>query len=335
MAEERNNKKKEYINHYLNDIYMKDEAQQFFDAVKKRDKSLDNSLIEVWEESSTLNIPSQKEKEQLRAEAYTLLMKDKKEHRYTISIPRRLFRRVTTIAATVAAFLIIGLGGLKFLEYKAINSITTFETITSFGESQTITLPDGTLVNLNSCSKVSYPNKFEGDKRKIFLDGEAYFNVAKNENQPFIIETKQFNIKVLGTVFNVKSYDENEMSVVSVESGKVQIDMPDAMMQLVANESLSYNSKSNEYNKYKEDRKIAIWRDGYFRFEQTPIIDVAKELERTYDCKIRFKEGQYFDNSITGEIPNTDLENVLKLIQYATGIKYSYNRTVNEVLLYK
>ena len=51
MAEERNNKKKEYINHYLNDIYMKDEAQQFFDAVKKRDKSLDNSLIEVWEES--------------------------------------------------------------------------------------------------------------------------------------------------------------------------------------------------------------------------------------------------------------------------------------------
>ncbi|MDR2953467.1 MAG: FecR domain-containing protein [Prevotella sp.] len=335
MAEREKNKKEEHIKHYLNDVYTKEEAEQFFDTVKEDDEYLDNSLINIWEESNSLNDPTPLEKQQLKQEAYALLAKKKRTNRYTISISRQLFRKISTVAAAVAAMLIIGLGSLKYWEHRTINSITNIESVTSFGESQSVTLPDGTLVYLNSCSKISYPDKFEGDERKIFLDGEAYFNVAKNEKQPFIVETKRFDVKVLGTVFNVKSYDGDELLAVSVESGKVQVDMPDAMLRLVANEEMSYNIKSDEYNKYKEDRKVAIWRDGYFRFSKTPIKDVIRELERAYNCHISIKAQQDFDNLITGEHPNTSLEDILKTIQYATGIKYNINKELNEIILYK
>lgn len=327
------NKSSEYINHYLNDVYTKEEAQQFLFAVNEDSTALEKKMKEVWAESESLNPPAQNEKEALKKEAISLLNKHKEE--YVFLIPRRVIRPFIKIAASIVILFMIGFVGGKLFEYKSMDQLVTQEMKTSFGEIISIVLPDGTIVKLNSCSQISYPDKFNGDSRKIHLTGEAYFEVAKKEDQPFIVETKQFNVKVLGTVFNIKAYDGDETRTVSVESGKVQIDMPEAMMRLVANERMSYNIKSDEYNKHKGDEKIGVWRDGYFLFEQTPFMDVIRELERTYNCKIKIKDQQVFDHLISGEHPKSSLENILKSIQLTTGIKYSFNENTNEILLYK
>lgn len=121
---------------------------------------------------------------------------------------------------------------------------------------------------------------------------------------PFIVKTKRLDVRVLGTRFDVKSYSTDEIVSVSVESGKVQVDLPEAMMRLTAKEQVLINTVSGEYSKKTEDRGVAVWMKGGLRFYSTPIRDVAKELERVYNCRIAFAPGQDFNNLITGEHDN-------------------------------
>ncbi len=92
-----------------------------------------------------------------------------------------------------------------------------------------VTLPDGTLLVLNSCSQVRYPDRFVGDIREMELEGEGYFRVARNEKMPFIVRRSGWMFGYWDS-FDVKSYSTDEIVSVSVESGKVQVDLPEAMM---------------------------------------------------------------------------------------------------------
>ena len=219
------------------------------------------------------------------------------------------------------------------LRYMSEQQITFAEISTSFGEKKRVELPDGTILVLNSCSQVRYPDSFQGDIRKVELEGEGYFRVAHNEDMPFIVQTKRLDVRVLGTRFDVKSYSTDEIVSVSVESGKVQVDLPEAMMRLTAKEQVLINTVSGEYSKKKEERGVAVWIKGSLRFNSTPIRDVAKELERVYNCQITFASGQEFDNLITGEHDNKSLESVLKSIEFISDI--NYKKEGRNILLYK
>ena len=105
------------------------------------------------------------------------------------------------------------------------------------------------------------------------------------------------------------------------------------MMRLNANEQILINKLSGEYSKQHDERDVAVWRNGGLRFDATPIRDVAKVLERRYNCRITFADGQEFDNLISGEHDNQSLEAVLQSIEYTSGIHYRL--TGNLVLLYK
>lgn len=211
--------------------------------------------------------------------------------------------------------------------------ISYLEASTSYGESRQIRLPDGTQLILNSCSRVCYPNSFVEDERQIELEGEAYFQVQRNEKQPFIVRTARFDVRVLGTCFDVKAYSSDEVVSVDVESGKVQVDLPEAMMRLQAKEQVSINTLSGEYSKRREERDVAVWRKGGLRFSSTPVRDVAKELERMYNCRITFAEGQEFNNLISGEHENKSLEAVLQSMEYTSGIRY--RKEGNHIFLFK
>lgn len=245
---------------------------------------------------------------------------------------RTWFRRVMTIAASVAAVIAIVTGSISYFRYMSEQQITFAEISTSFGEKKRVELPDGTILVLNSCSQVRYPDSFQGDIRKVELEGEGYFRVAHNEDMPFIVQTKRLDVRVL-TRFDVKSYSTDEIVSVSVESGKVQVDLPEAMMRLTAKEQVLINTVSGEYSKKKEERGVAVWIKGSLRFNSTPIRDVAKELERVYNCQITFASGQEFDNLITGEHDNKSLESVLKSIEFISDI--NYKKEGRNILLYK
>ena len=309
---------KDKLHRYLDDLYTRDDASQLLQSIKDSENQdiLDELAAEVWEESGNLQPATDLERERYKREARQLLKRI--EHK-----KRTWFRRASVVAVSTAAVIAIIIGSVNFFRYMNEQQVTLAEITTSFGEKRQVTLPDGTLLVLNSCSQVRYPDRFVGDLREVELEGEGYFRVARNEKMPFVVRTKRLDVQVLGTRFDVKSYSTDEIVSVSVESGKVQVDLPEAMMRLTAKEQVLINTVSGEYSKKTEDRGVAVWMKGGLRFYSTPIRDVAKELERVYNCRITFAPGQDFNNLITGEHDNKSLEAVLKSIEFISGdIKY-------------
>ena len=216
---------------YLDDLYTTADARKLLDELHTSESRdiLDDLTAEVWEESSSQQTFTDLEREKYKKEAAQLLKRI--EHK-----KRTWFRRITVAAAGVAAVLCITLGSIRYLAYLEDQDATYLEAFTRYGEKKQLLLPDGTQLQLNSCSYVRYPNRFNGDLRKVELEGEGYFKVARNEKQPFVVGTSRLDVCVLGTQFNVKSYKEDELVSVSVESGKVQVNLPEAMMRLEAQE---------------------------------------------------------------------------------------------------
>lgn len=321
-------KEKDKLRRYLDDVYTRAEASQLLQSIKDNNhKEILNELAdEVWEEAGIQQPITYLEHEKYKKEASWLLKGI--EHR-----KRTWFRKVAMVAASVAAVVAIVAGSISYFRYVNEPQVVFAEVTTSFGEKRQVELPDGTVLVLNSCSRVRYPHHFTGDIRGVELEGEGYFQVARNEAMPFIVKTGRLDVRVLGTRFDVKSYSTDEIISVSVESGKVQVDLPEAMMRLTAKEHVMINTVSGEYSKTKEERGVAAWTTGSLLFHCTPIRDVAKELERVYNCRITFATGQKFDNLITGEHDNKSLDSVLKSIAFISDIKY--RKEGRDILLYK
>ena len=311
---------KDKLHRYLDDLYTRDDASQLLQSIKDSENQdiLDELAAEVWEESGNLQPGNDLEREKYKREARQLLKRI--EHK-----KRTWFRRASVVAVSTAAVIAIIIGSVNFFRYMNEQQVTLAEITTSFGEKRQVTLPDGTLLVLD---------RFVGDLREVELEGEGYFRVARNEKMPFVVRTKRLDVQVLGTRFDVKSYSTDEIVSVSVESGKVQVDLPEAMMRLTAKEQVLINTVSGEYSKKTEDRGVAVWMKGGLRFYSTPIRDVAKELERVYNCRITFAPGQDFNNLITGEHDNKSLEAVLKSIEFISG-DIKYKKEGINVLLYK
>lgn len=313
---------------YLDDLYTTEEVHKLLDDVHSPEhcELLDELSSDVWEESATLQPLTDLEREQYKREARQLLKRiGHKKHTW--------LRRIAVIAASAAAVVGFVWGSISYFDYTSKQQISYLEASTTYGERKKLILPDGTRLMLNSCSRVRYPKSFTGEERKIELEGEGYFQVYRNEKQPFIVSTHRFNVRVLGTSFDVKSYSSDEVISVEVESGKVQVDLPEAMMRLQAKEHILINTTSGEYNKRREERPVAVWQKGGLRFNSTPVRDVAKELERMYNCRITFAKGQEFKNLISGEHDNKSLEAVLQSMEYTSGIRYKKEN--NQVTLYK
>lgn len=312
---------------YLDDLYTKEDARQLLNSLQNPDnhETLNDLSSDMWEEAATQQPLTDLEREHYKREAQQLLKRI--EHK-----KRTWLRRVAIATISTAAVVCLVLGGIHYLNYLNERQIIYLEASTSYGERKQILLPDGTQLTLNSCSHVRYPNNFTGEDRRIVLEGEGYFQVHRNEKQPFIVSTRRFDVRVLGTCFDIKSYSSDEIVSVEVENGKVQVDLPEAMMRLKGKEQVLINTISGEYNKRREERPVAIWKKGGLRFNSTPIHDVAKELERMYNCRITFADGQ-FNNLISGEHDNKSLEAVLQSIEYTSGIRYK--KEGNHIVLYK
>lgn len=325
---ENNEKDKSLLRRYLDDLYTTEDARRLTGHLADEEHKgiLEELAADVWDESASQQPVTDLEREKSKKEARQLLKRI--EHK-----KRTWFRRIAVAATATAAVLCLVLGGITYLDYINEQQISYLEASTSYGERKQVLLPDGTQLVLNSCSRIRYPDRFVGNQRRVELEGEGYFRVQRNEKQTFIVNTPRFDVRVLGTCFDVKAYLSDEVVSVDVESGKVQVDMPEAMMRLQAKERVFINTISGEYNKRREDRTVAVWRKGGLRFSSTPINDVAKELERVYNCRITFAPGQDFNNLISGEHDNKSLEAVLQSIEYTSGIHYK--KEGNKVLLYK
>lgn len=156
-----------------------------------------------------------------------------------------------------------------------------------------LALSDGTIVWLNSDSYIRYPVRFSGDTRQVELRGEAYFEVAKNSEKPFIVRMKEYNIRVTGTQFNARSYS-NEETATTLVQGSVQIEKGGSVSKLSPGEQAILKDGKIQVQKVDVESYIA-WRDGDFSFAQCRLENILDELARWYDVDVFYMNQQVKD----------------------------------------
>jgi transmembrane sensor len=181
------------------------------------------------------------------------------------------------------------------IQLKQNNTNGFNQMIVPYGKRSYVLLSDGTKVWINSGSRLVYAPQFTGDTREVFLEGEAYFEVAKDANKPFYVRTDAFTINVLGTKFNVKAYkDDNEYTTVLVE-GKVSMKAQDQFFSkdviLAPNQKLTLMKGQDDFQRSNVDDTgfYTNWIYGYLEFKNANLSDVLKSIKRYYNIDIELK----------------------------------------------
>ncbi len=186
-------------------------------------------------------------------------------------------------------------------------------------------LADGTKVWVNSDTKLRYPVKFLGDKRVVYLEGEAYFEVRKNEDKPFIVKTfAGVDVEVLGTRFNVEAYKDSEKIKTTLVAGKVDVSKGEKSHILTPNQQLVFNMQSNTMVKKEVDAYMFVaWKDGKFLFENEKLETIMMKLSRWYNVEVFYMNQDVKDFHFTGDMERyEDISTILKLIEESTDIKF-------------
>ncbi len=203
-------------------------------------------------------------------------------------------------------------------------------TIAAINEVKKDTLPDGSVATLNKRSVLSYPSFFKGKTRKVKLEGEAFFNVKANKEKPFIIDVNDAEVKVVGTSFNVRSY--NGATEVIVETGIVQVTKNGQMIELKAGERTSLSRADTVAAKQVSDDKLYnYYVSKTFVCDNTPLWKLVEKLNEAYDINIRIEREELRKLPLTVTFDEESLDTILNIISQTLMIKVSRND--NEIII--
>lgn len=190
-----------------------------------------------------------------------------------------------------------------------------------------LTLEDGTQVWLNATSSLRFPFNFNGDKREVYLEGEAYFNVAKKEAQPFIVHTTLSDIEVLGTTFNVSAYTGSSASMALV-SGAIAASKGNERVVLRPGQQAAITPKGYHVSEFDEDEVLA-WMNGQYLFHNTSLKDIAAVIERWYGVKVAFDNPEIATRKFTGGLrKQSELSSFLETLKLISDIEYYYEGNI-------
>ncbi len=248
-------------------------------------------------------------------------------------VPMR--RRLLQVAAALALLLSVG---FLFNLYNSTDLETNWVTITTGeNEKKSVTLADGTIVSINQNSKFKYPESFVAKSRSVQLVGEAFFEVARDEALPFIIDTDKTQITVLGTTFNVREYASELMTEVIVKTGKVKFSPKNN------NEAVQLTAfKKGVY--FHTDRKLKAatlvhlndlaWHSGEIKFQRTSLKEVLQILKRQLNCTIEVENKQLLSCKYNGNFSNLKLDQIANAISTSFGAANpTYNTTSKQYLI--
>ena len=187
-----------------------------------------------------------------------------------------------------------------------------------------LTLSDGTRVWLNSETSIQYPVAFGAKERRVFVQGEAYFEVAKDAKKPFTVQFMSSSVTVLGTSFNIRAYPEEKRSQTTLAEGSVRIYSPGSSMLLKPGEQAEVSALSGEMVKQEvEVKNFTSWKDGRFVFEQQSLEDIMRTLERWYDIRVIFKDEGAKRISLSGNMKRYgDFSQVMKMLQMTGDVRF-------------
>ena len=286
-------------------------------------KEKEEALEEIWDEMSL-------DKESFDCSdvlptAQSILM-DAEALENPVGIRRFRMYRVLTFAFAAAACVCLFVCGFMLTR----QNTTTI--LVAAGSKTHYELPDGTSVWLNSGSTLSYFDNLKGRSRRLSLEGEAYFDVAKDASHPFIISTDDFDVRVLGTKFTLSAYSDSPTSIY-LESGKVALDSPAfSTPALLPGEALTYDSQTGQYFCRKEKITNHLsWIGDRLEFANAALEDIVTSLEHWYNVKITIN-GDCRGERLSLTVRQEPLNEILNAIANISDISYTING--NEITIY-
>lgn len=186
-------------------------------------------------------------------------------------------------------------------------------------------LPDGSVVNINSESTLRFPVRFSPASREVYLEGEAYFQIAKDPKAPFTVHAGGKDITVLGTKFNVSAYQDDTTWITTLVEGKVMVNDREQSSVLHPSEQLVINTATGVATTRIVDTELyTSWIDGKFYFKGYRFEDIVKKLERWYDFKMIYEDEAIKDMTFRGTIDkHQPLEQLLRYLEETTNIKFN------------
>lgn len=278
-----------------------------------------------------------------------------------VSLPpapvRRLYKRMFWVAG-IAASLVLGwffAGPLLLGKDKSVSAAQNTIS-TKRGSKSKVQLPDGTQVWLNADSRITYNENFQGSLREVQLSGEAYFDVVRDEERPFVIHTNVIDIKVLGTAFNVRSYADEKNTETSLVRGSVEVTLrnhPEKKFTLKPNDKLIINNeqagpvaesvkkdperttskqivltwgKINYPSKADTVATEAMWTRNKLAFDKESLEEIALKIERWYDVKVVIADEAMKKTEFSIIIEDESLQQVMEALRVAGKFHYSINK---------
>ena len=234
----------------------------------------------------------------------------------------------------IAAILLLPLlisGIVYFMQAKHTSSNTVvWQTIfTPPGVKSHVKLPDGTFVWLNSGTSLNYPSSFSDGTRNVKLLGEAFFDVAKDEKHPFIVDLGKINIEVVGTKFNAINYEQEGQTEVVLTSGKVKLfenhkNRSRLVSEMVPGQQAIYIKEENTISlKDVDTGKYTSWIDGKLIFRDDPMDDVVRKLNRWFNVQIEISDPDIGSYIYTATFQNKTIEQILSLIKRTSPVEYT------------
>jgi len=211
-------------------------------------------------------------------------------------------------------------GQLTYRPLAGETAETFYNTLTtSKGNQYHLVLPDGTKVWLNAASSITFPTVFAGEQRQVDISGEAYFEVVKNERQPFVVRQGEMNVQVLGTSFDANCYGDDAASMITLLEGKVRVEKGAARNLLMPGQQAVVRQAAGSITivRHPDIKAVMAWKNGSFGFNDANIASVMREVERWYNVQVVYEAT--ITSHFVADIPrNVPLSQLLQLLE-ATG----------------
>jgi len=236
---------------------------------------------------------------------------------------RKLKIRIFQMAATILILFAIG----TYLVFESKQELLSNNSVI-----QDYVLPDNSTVSLNKNSKLLFKDGFEGKKRELWLEGEAFFDVKRNPEKLFVVNVGKSIVKVLGTSFNIEENQEDQFIELTVKSGKVKFKVTDLNQSVIVEKghAVRYDLRKKEIERMgRINANYLAWKTKILQFDQTPLREVALCLESVYDKKIIIKNKDLKELKFSASFNNQSLEKVLKVVALTFNIELKQmNQTI-------
>jgi transmembrane sensor len=316
--------KADIVRKYLNGKFSLNDKRivdEFFEN-DQYSANLNDVLNEYWERTNTHSTENGKNLDGILDRINHQILLRSTENSNKLKILWKFYSRV----AAVLLLPIVIFSVYNSLNEDVKNNSTQWVEIHSpYGARTHFSLPDGSTGWLNSGSRIKYSVQFNSE-RKVTLNGEAYFDVVKNPGSPFIVDANQVKVKVLGTSFNVVSYDQDSISEVIVASGKVEVSSAGQLLasKLLPSERLVLNRSKNRFSTSTVDiQNYTSWKNGKLIFLNDNLDEVVRKVSRFYNVDFEVKENVNRSELFRAILEEESLEEVLRYMKLTMSIDYA------------